>query len=128
MLLKVEGFRGIERAMALLGIGEHLWIRGIGDVLIYVSVFQETTYRMSVFSVEKIGNHFSLKMREVDGVVHKDVALHIIKKICARPCKVVKNNLVNEPQTVDVPSKVETTYQDYIYNVEKLGLKVQVSL
>ena len=68
-MLKVEGLRSTEQAMHLLGTGEHLWVQGIGDVLICVCRLGEVNYRMSVCSVERIAKRFSVKRLRVDARV-----------------------------------------------------------
>jgi len=126
-LLKVEGLRSTEQAMHLLGVGEHLWVRGIGDVLIYVCRLGEASYRMSVCSVERIAKQFSVKRLMVDARVGQAEAYRLVEKLGARPCKVVKNNLVDEPAALGGASGGELSYQDFVNAVRGLGLLIQTN-
>ena len=65
-LLKVVGFSSTEHAINVLGMGEHIWVRGIGDVLIYVNKLGETNYRIGVYLVERMASGFSVKRLSVD--------------------------------------------------------------
>ena len=126
-LLKVEGLRSTEQAMHLLGVGEHLWVRGIGDVLIYVCRLGEASYRMSVCSVERITKRFSVKRLMVDARVGQMEAYRLVKKLGARPCKVVKNNLVDKPAAFGEANDGELSYQDFVKAARCLGLQIQAN-
>jgi hypothetical protein len=126
-LLKVEGLRGTEQAMRLLGKGEHLWVRGIGDVLIYVCRLGEVSYRMSVFSAERIATRFYVKTLRVDARVGQMEAFRLVEKLGARPCRVVRNSLVDEPAAMGIASVVEFGYKDFVNEVRGLGLLIQAN-
>ena len=125
--MKVEGLRSTEQAMHLLGTGEHLWVRGIGDVLIYVCRLGEASYRMSVCSVERIAKHFSVKRFRVDSRVGQVEAFRLVEKLGARPCRVVKNNLVDKPAAFGEAGGGELSYQDFVKAVRGLGLQIQAN-
>ena len=124
-MLKVEGLRSTEQAMHLLGSGEHLWVRGIGDVLIYVCRLGEASYRMSVCSVERIAKHFSVKGFRVDSRVGQVEAFRLVEKLGARPCRVVKNSLVDESAALGEAGGGELSYLDFVNRVSGLGLRIQ---
>ena len=126
-LLKVEGLRGTEQAMRLLGKGEHLWVRGIGDVLICVCRLGEASYRMSVFSAERIATRFYVKTLRVDARVGQVEAFRLVEKLGARPCRVVRNSLVDEPAAMGIASGVELGYKDFVNAVRGLGLLIQAN-
>lgn len=127
MLLKVEGLRSTERAMQLLDTDEHLWVLGIGNVLIYVCKIGEATYRMSICSVEKIAARFSVKRMAVDAKVNKNEAYQLVKKLGARPCKVVNNRQVDETLILKKTCENQLSYQNYLDIVQSQGLQVQVN-
>jgi len=123
----VEGLRGTEQAMHLLGMGEHLWVRGIGDVLIYVCRLGETNYRMGVCSAERIATRFYVKTLRVDARVGQVEAYRLVEKLGARPCRVVRNSLVDERATVGIASGGELSYEDFVNAVRGLGLRIQAN-
>ncbi len=127
MLLKVKGLRSTEQAMHLLGTGEHLWVRGIENVLIYVKRLGEASYRIGVCSVERMATHFSVKRLSVDASVDQMEAYRLVRKLGARPCRVVKNSLVDELEGLGDSVGVELSYQDFLSSVRGLGLRVQVN-
>jgi hypothetical protein len=126
-LLRVEGLRGTEQAMRLLGKGEHLWVRGIGGVLIYVCRLGEASYRMSVCSAERMARRFSVKRLGVDARVGQVEAYRLVEKLGARPCRVVRNSLVDERATVGIASGGELSYEDFVSAVRGLGLRIQAN-
>jgi hypothetical protein len=127
MLLKVEGLRDIEREMNLLVTGEHLWVRGIGNFLIYVGKLGEASYRMCFCSVERMTMRFSVKRFGVDGRMSKAEAFRLVEKLGARPCRVVNNKLVDELVTISETSGGELGYQDFVNSVKGMGLRVQAN-
>ena len=127
MLLKVEGLKNTEHAMHLLGTGEHLWVRGIGDILIYVCRLGEASYRMSVCSVERIAKRFSVKSLRVDARVSQLEAYGLVEKLGARPCKVVKNSLVDESAAFSGTSGGDLSYNDFVNAIRGMGLRVQAN-
>ena len=127
ILLKVKGLKSTEQAMNLLGTGEHLWIRGIENVLIYVHRLGEVSYRICVCSVERVTTRFSVKRLGVDAKVGQMEAYRLVKKLGARPCKVVKNSLVDELEKLSETCGAELSYLDFVNAVKVLGLRVQVN-
>jgi hypothetical protein len=126
-LLKVEGLRSTVQAMHLLGTGEHLWVRGIEDVLIYVCRLGETSFRVSVCSVERIARQFSVKRLRVDARVGQVEAFKIVEKLGARPCRVVKNSFVDGSTTFGEASGEELSCKDFVNAVRGFGLRVQAN-
>jgi hypothetical protein len=127
MLLKVEGLRSAKRAINLLGTGEHLWVRGIGDVLIYVCRLGEAVYRVSVCSAARIATRFCVKGLRVDARMSQVEAYRLVEKLGARPCKVVNSKLVDEPATLSEANGGELSYQDFVNTVKGMGLRVQIN-
>ena len=127
MLLRVEGLRSTEQAMHLLGTGEHLWVRGIGDVLIYVCRLGEASFRVGVYSVERIATRFSVKRLGVDAKVGQIEAYKLVEKLGARPCRVVKSTFVDGLTALGPASSVELSYKDFVMAVKGLGLRVQAN-
>ena len=127
ILLKVKGLKSTEQAMHLLETGEHLWIRGIENVLIYVHRLGEASYRICVCSVECVTTRFSVKRLSVDAKVDQMEAYRLVKKLGARPCKVVKNSLVDELEKLSETCGAELSYHDFVNAVKGLGLRVQVN-
>jgi hypothetical protein len=127
MLLRVEGLRSTEQAMHLLSLGEHLWVRGIGDVLIYVCRLGEASFRVGVYSVERIATRFSVKKLGVDARVGQVEAYRLVEKLSARPCKVVKNTFVDGLAALGPVSSVDLSYKDFVIAVKGLGLRVQAN-
>jgi hypothetical protein len=125
-LLKVEGLRSTEQAMHLLGMGEHLWVRGIGDVLICVCRLGEASYRMSVCSAERIATRFYVKALRVDARVGQVEAYRLVEKLGDRPCRVVRNSLVDEPASLGEAGG-ELSYKDFVNAVRGLGLLIQAN-
>ena len=93
-MLKIKGLRETRQAIDSLLAGEHLWVRGINDVLIYVGRVSEASFRMSVCSVSRIAKRFFVERAEVDANVSIGEVSKIVEKLGARPCKVVGNDLV----------------------------------
>ena len=127
MLLKVEGLRSAKRAINLLGTGEHLWVQGIGEVLIYVCRLGEAGYRVSVCSAARIATHFSVKGSRVDARMSQVEAYRLVEKLGARPCKVVNSKLVDGQVMLSEASGGELSYQDFVNTVKGMGLRVQVN-
>ena len=113
--------------MSKLGAEEHLWIRGIGDVLIYVRRLSETTYNMCIYSVEKATKRFTVKNLLVDGKVKTDEAVKIIKKLSARPCHIVGSNLVDSETRPKKYEGSEMNYTEFIKLVKGSHIRVQVN-
>ena len=126
MIIK-KGLRKTELAMNLLGVGEHLWVRGIENVLIYVGKMGEASYRIIVCNVERLSSHFSIKRLGVDARVGKVEAYKLIMKLGARPYTVVKNRFVDELERFNEVCGIELSYQDFVNAVKVMGLKVQIN-
>ncbi len=127
MLLRVEGLRSIEQAMHQLGTGEHIWVRGIGDVLIYVCRLGESSFRVGVYSVERIATRFSVKRLRVDARVGQMEAYKLMEKLSARPCRVVKNTFIDGHIALGPANSGELSYRDFVIAVKDLGLRVQAN-
>ena len=127
MVLTIVDLRSTERAISALGVDEHLWVLGIGEILVYVSSLGEEKYRLSICSVGRVSTQYSVKSMRADGVMVKGVVFKILRKICARPIKIVKNNRVDESIKLGRPDLGEFSYEEFLGVVEKLGLRLQVS-
>ena len=125
-MLKIEGLRETKQAVHNLVTGEHLWVRGINDVLIYVGRLSEATYRMSVCPVNRIAKRFSVERAEVDANVSIGEVSKLIEKLGARPCRVVRNDFVEEHTPLPVHDVV-VSYADFVKMVTGFGIKVQVN-
>ena len=51
----------------------------------------------------------------------------IVKKLGSRPSRIVKNSLVNRTEGLCDSSVVESSYQDFVNAVKRLGFQVQVN-
>jgi hypothetical protein len=126
-MLKIDGFRSTERAINHLGMGEHLWVRGIEDVLIYVHRLGETHYQVGVCLFAKIASHFNVRRFSIDAKVGQGEVHRLVKKLSARPCKVVNSSLVDRLPGLNNLSENELSYQDFVNAVKNMGLRVQVN-
>ena len=126
-LIIIKGLRKTELAMNLLGDGEHLWVRGIENVLIYVGKVGEASYRIIVCNVERLSTRFSIKRLGVDARVGKLEAYKLVMKLGARPYTVVKNRFVDELELLNEVCGIELSYQDFVNAVKVMGLKVQIN-
>lgn len=125
-MLKIEGLRETKQAVNSLVAGEHLWVRGINDVLIYVGRVSEASYRISVCSVSRIAKRFSVERERVDANVSIGEVSKLIEKLGARPCRVVGNDLVEGH--APLPSRgVVVNYADFVKMVTGFGIRVQVN-
>jgi hypothetical protein len=125
-MLKIKGLRETRQAIDSLMAGEHLWIRGINDVLIYVGRVSEASFRLSVCSVNRIAKHFFVERAEVDANVSLVEVSKIVEKLGARPCRVVGNDLV-EGHTLLPVRDVIVGYTDFVQMVTGFGIRVQVN-
>ena len=126
-MLKVEGLRSTENAVNTLDEGEHLWVKGIGDVLIYIRRVADASYRVSVCATQKLAKHFFVIKLIVDAEVKTAETMKLIKKLSARPCCIVKNNMVEEQHDLTPDVKTDLNYSDYVSLARSLGIKVQVN-
>lgn len=126
-MLIIKGLRRTELAMNLLGEGEHLWVQGIENVLIYVGKVGASSYRIVVCNVERLATRFSVKHLGVDAKFGKVEAYKLVMKLGARPYKVVKNHFVDEFERLNDVRGTEISYQDFINAVKVMGLKVQIN-
>jgi hypothetical protein len=126
MLLKVEGLKSTVRTMDLLGTGEHIWVRGIGKFLIYICRLGESSYRVCICSVEKVATRFSVKKSSIDAKMSQVEAFQLVEKLGARPCRIVKNKLVEGSAFLSEASR-ELSYQEFVDSVRGMGLRVQLS-
>jgi hypothetical protein len=125
-MIKIEGLSETTTALNQLGMGEHLWVRGIGDNLIRFIKLSETNYRVSLFSVWREAARFCAKNLLVDARVNQTEVLRLVKKLGARPCKVVNSGVIVEPALGEVSDR-ELSYQDYVDEVKDKGFIVQVN-
>lgn len=124
--MKIKGLRETRQAIDSLMAGEHLWIRGINDVLIYVGRVSEASFRLSVCSVNRIAKHFFVERAEVDANVSLGEVSKLVEKLGARPCRVVGNDLV-EGHTLLPIRDVLVGYADFVQMVTGFGIRVQVN-
>ncbi len=124
--MKVDGLKSIVREMDLLGAGEHIWVRGIGEFLIYFCRLGESSYRVCICSVERVATRFSVKKSRVDARMSQVEAFRLVEKLGARPCRIVKNKLVDGSALMGGVN-VELSYQDFVDSVRAMGLRVQLS-
>jgi hypothetical protein len=125
-MLKIKGLRETRQAIDSLMAGEHLWVRGINDVLIYVGRVSEASFRLSVCSVNRIAKHFFVERAEVDANVSLGEVSKLVEKLGARPCRVVGNDLV-EGHTLLPIRDVLVGYADFVQMVTGFGIRVQVN-
>ena len=125
-MLKIKGLRETRQAIDSLVAGEHLWVRGINDVLIYVGRISEASYRLSVCSVNRIAKHFFVERAQVDANVSLGEVSKLVEKLGARPCRVVGNDLV-EGHTLLPIRDVLVGYADFVQMVTGFGIRVQVN-
>jgi len=126
-LIVMKGLRRTELAMNMMRDGEHLWVRGIENVLIYVGKVGETSYRIIVCNVERLATRFSVKHLGVDAKVGKLEAYKLVMKLGARPYTIVKNRFVEELERLNELCGIELSYQDFVNAVKVMGLKVQIN-
>lgn len=126
-MIKIEGLRNTENAMHLLGLGEHLWVQGIGSNLIRFSRLSEANYRVTLYSVWRDAARFLVKNLRVDARVNETEAYRLVKKLGARPCKVVNSRVIDESEASGEFGGREISYQDYVKEVRGEGLLVQVN-
>ena len=126
-MIKIEGLRETKNEMDLLGMGEHLWVKGIGSNLIRFSKLSEAKYRVTIYSVWRDAARFLVKNLSVDARVNQAEAFQLVKKLGARPCRVVKSGIVDEPEVSGEVSDVELSYHDYVKVARNKGLLVQVN-
>jgi hypothetical protein len=126
-LIIMKGLRRTELAMNVMREGEHLWVRGIENVLIYVGKLGEASYRIIVCNVERLSTRFSVKRLGVDAKVGKVEAYKLVMKLGARPYTVVKNHFVDELEWLNEVCGIELSYQDFVNAVKVMGLKVQIN-
>ena len=124
--MKIKGLRETRQAIDSLMAGEHLWVRGINDVLIYVGRVSEASFRLSVCSVNRIAKHFFVERAEVDANVSLGEVSKLVEKLGARPCRVVGNDLV-EGHTLLPIRDVLVGYADFVQMVTGFGIRVQVN-
>ena len=127
LLLKIEGLNSTRQAVSQLGADEHLWVRGIGDVLIYVRRLSETTYSMCIYSAERATKRFTVKGLLVNGKVKAGVVVKLIEKLSARPCRVVGSNLVDAETQLKESESSEIDYTEFITLVKGSNIRVQAS-
>ena len=125
-MLKIKGLRETRQAIDSLVAGEHLWVRGINDVLIYVGRISEASYRLSVCSVNRIAKHFFVERAEVDANVSIGEVSKLVEKLGARPCRVVGNDLVEGHSLLPIRD-VLVGYADFVQMVTGFGIRVQVN-
>jgi len=113
--------------MNLLSTGEHLWVNGIGSNLIRFSKLSEAYYRVTLFTVWKDAARFLVKNLRVDAKVSQAEAFRLVKKLGARPCKVVKSRVVDDREASGECGDRELSYQDYVKEVRNNGLLMQVN-
>lgn len=126
-MIKIEGLEETKNAMNLLGVGEHLWVQGIGGNLIRFGKLSEANYRVTLYSVWREAARFLVKSLRVDARVNHAEAFRLVKKLGARPCKVVKSRVIDEPEASGEYGDRELSYQDYVKAVRDKGLLVQVN-
>ena len=127
VLLKIDGLRRTEQAIQLLSEGDHLWVRGIGNILIYVNKIGEASFRMCICSVEMVAKRFTVKRLNVDSTVGQEEAYKLVRKLGARPCKIVSNKQVDEEFVQSKISSLELSYQDFINAMKNLGFPIQTN-
>jgi hypothetical protein len=125
-MLKIKGLRETREAIEGLMAGEHLWIRGINDVLIFVGRVSEASFRMSVCSVSRIAKRFFVERAEVDANVSIAEVSKLVEKLGARPCRVVGNDLVEGYMPLPVHDVI-VGYTDFVQMVSGFGIRVQVN-
>jgi hypothetical protein len=125
-MLKIKGLRETREAIESLLAGEHLWIRGINDVLIYVGRVSEASFRMSVCSVSRIAKRFFVERAEVDANVSIAEVLKLVEKLGARPCRVIGNDFVEGHMPLPVRDVI-VGYTDFVQMVTGFGIRVQVT-
>ena len=126
-MIIIKGLRRTELEMGLLRDGEHLWVQGIENILIYVGKVGEAIYRIVVCKVERLSTRFSVMRLGVDARVGKLEAYKLVMKLGARPYKVVKNRFVDELERLNEVGGIELSYQDFVNAVKVMGLKVQIN-
>lgn len=126
-MIIIEGLSETKNAMIMLSVGEHLWVKGIGGNLIRFSKLSEVEYRVTLFSVWKEAARFLLKNLRVDARVTKAEAFRLLIKLGARPCEMVSSRFVDEREALDEIGDRELSYQDYVKEVRKKGLLMQVN-
>ena len=126
MLLKIEGLKSTWQAASLLETGEHIWVRGIGDVLIFVRRLSESNFKMCLYSVDRMAKRFTLKGVIVNGKVRAGEVVKLIEKLSARPCHVVGSNLIDISTLKEVEGS-EMGYTEFIKMVKNSGIRVQAS-
>ncbi len=126
-MIKIEGLQETRNAITLLGLGEHLWVRGIGSNLIRFSKLSEANYRVTLYSVWRDATRFLVKNLCVDAKVSQAEAFRLVKKLGARPCKVVKSRVVVEAEASNGFGDRVLSYQDYVKEAREKGLVVQVN-
>lgn len=127
MQLKIEGLKHTEHALRLLINGEHMWVLGIGGNLIRFSKKSESSCRVSLYSVWREAMRFVVRDLKVDARVSQTEAIKLVEKLSSRPCKVVRNNIVDEPDELDDIGRDQISYLDYMKAVTVKGLMVQAS-
>ena len=126
-MLKIEGLNNARRAVSLLGSGEHLWIRGIGDVLIYVRRLSDSKFRLRLYSVGRVAKHFTVKGLLVNGSVKTGEVVKLIEKLSARPCRVVVSDLVDAKAPLAEVEGSEMSYLEFVKTVRNSGVLVQAN-
>ena len=126
MLLKIEGLKNTWQAASLLETGEHIWVRGIGDVLIFVRRLSESNFRMCLYSVDRIAKRFTINGVIVNGKVKAGEVVKLIEKLSARPCHVVGSNLIDAAKLKEIEG-LEMGYTEFVKIVQNSGIRVQAS-
>jgi hypothetical protein len=127
LLLKIDGLSSAKHALQLLDMGEHLWVLGIGSSLIRFKKLSELSYRVSLYSVWREAMRFSMRSLNVDARVSQTEAYKLVEKLGARPCKLVKNRTIDEPDMSGDVGGDEISYLEYVKAVKGSGFLVQVS-
>ena len=126
-MIKVEGLGRTWKAVRTLGNGEHLWLRGIGDVLILVRRMSDSAFMMGIYSVERIARRFAVKNPLIKGRVRSREVVKLIEKLSARPCHVVNSGLVEVDDPLDDMVGQEIGFSEFIEMARGSGIQVQAS-
>lgn len=102
-------------------------MQGIGSNLIRFSKSSEANYRVTLYSVWRDATRFLVKNLKVDAKVSQAEAFRLVKKLGARPCKVVKSRVIDESGAICESVGIELSYNDYVKEAIEKGLMVQVN-